>query len=56
MAREIAAAVIRLDQDRTLLAEMSATAPRSIVERYAHDRFVSAIRAVYDQAQAARRP
>lgn len=54
MARDIAAAVGRLDRDRALLAAMGAAAPRRIAETYAHDRFIEAIRAVYDRACEAR--
>ena len=50
MARDIAAAILRLDQDRTLLATMSGAAPRRIVEQYAHHRFTDRIREAYDRA------
>lgn len=53
MARDIAAAVVRMDQDRTFLAQMSMAAPRRIAEQYSHDRFIAAIRAVYDKARTA---
>jgi len=56
MAREIAAAIVRLDQNRALLAQMSAAAPRRIAEQYAHHRFIEAIRAVYDAALAVPAP
>jgi len=54
MAREIAAAVVRLDQNRDLLARMGAAGPRQIAERYAHHRFIEAIREVYDRALIAK--
>ena len=53
MARDIAAAVVRLDQDRGLLAQMSAAAPHRVAEQYSHERFIAAIRAVYDEARTA---
>jgi len=54
MAHDIAAAVIRVSQDRPLLARMSSAAPQRIAQQYAHDHFIEAIRAIYRQAQAAK--
>ncbi len=53
MARDIATAVVQLDKDRGLLTRMSAAAPRRIAKEYAHERFINAIRTVYDHAQGA---
>ena len=53
MARDIAAAVVRFDQDRTLLAQMGAASPRRIAEQYAHHRFIETIRGVYVEARSA---
>lgn len=50
MARDIAAAVTKLDHNRDLLAQMSEAAPRRIAGHYAHDRFIAAISSVYEKA------
>jgi glycosyltransferase involved in cell wall biosynthesis len=56
MAREISLAVVRLDQDRSLLAQMGTAAPRRIAEQYAHHHFIETIRAVYDEARKLNEP
>jgi glycosyltransferase involved in cell wall biosynthesis len=53
MAQEIAAAIIRFDQNRALLPEMGAAAARHIAQQYAHQRFIQAIGRVYAEALAA---
>ena len=50
MARDIAAAVVRFDADRALLAQMGAAAARGIAEEYAQHRFNDAVSAVYQSA------
>lgn len=53
MAREIAAAIIRLNGNRNLLEQMGAAAARRIAGQYAHHRFIDEVRAVYDKARSA---
>jgi glycosyltransferase involved in cell wall biosynthesis len=54
MAEDIAAAVVRLDQDRVFLEQLSAAAPQRIAKRYAHESFIDAIRTVYKEALASK--
>lgn len=56
MARDIADAVLRLDQDRALLAQMGAAAPSRIAGQYAHHRFIEAIQTIYGQATRGTQP
>lgn len=52
MAGEIAVAVIRFDQNRDLVAQMGSAAAQHIARQYSHERFISAIRQVYESALA----
>jgi glycosyltransferase involved in cell wall biosynthesis len=53
MAREIGAAIVRLDQRRHLLGQIGQAAITHISQQYAHARFIAAIQEVYDGALAA---
>jgi glycosyltransferase involved in cell wall biosynthesis len=52
MAGEIADAIVRFDRDRALMARMARVASKRIAETYTEEKFVSAIRAVYQAAIA----
>ena len=52
MAREIGEAVIRFDQNRDLISQVGSAAARHIAQQYSHERFVGAIREVYERALA----
>jgi len=52
MAREIAGAIVRFDQNRNLIAQTGAAAARHIAQQYSHERFIAAIRQVYEAALA----
>ena len=52
MAEEIADAVVRFDRDRELMARMAQAASKRIAETYTEEKFVSAIKAVYQSALA----
>ncbi len=50
MAGEIADAVVRFDRDRELMARMAKIASKRIADTYPEEKFISAIKAVYQSA------
>jgi glycosyltransferase involved in cell wall biosynthesis len=54
MAKDIASAVVRFDKNRALIPKMGASAAARIAGYYAHSRFLTVMKDVYDNALSAR--
>lgn len=56
MAADIAEAVLKFDNNRKLISEIGPAAAHHVAQQYSHERFITAIVQVYENALSNRRP